>query len=62
MQRMQTDPQYREYSTQAVAESVGYKNAVSFTKSFKRKTGMTPFQYSRIAASETLHPEISPKQ
>lgn len=36
---------YREYSTQAIAESVGFKNADSFTISFKKKTGLTPYQF-----------------
>lgn len=36
---------FREYTTQAIAESAGYKNADSFTKSFKKKTGITPFTF-----------------
>lgn len=36
---------YRKYSTQAIAESVGFKNANSFTKSFKKRTGVTPVQF-----------------
>lgn len=36
---------FREYTTQAIAESVGFKNADSFTLSFKKKTGLTPFQF-----------------
>ncbi|KXH79711.1 helix-turn-helix domain-containing protein [Chryseobacterium kwangjuense] len=35
----------RGYTTQALAEMVGYKNGTSFAKSFKEKTGVTPFQY-----------------
>lgn len=35
----------REYTTQAIAEIVGYKNADSFTTSFKKRTGVTPFQF-----------------
>jgi YesN/AraC family two-component response regulator len=35
----------RKYSTQAIAESVGFKNAVSFTKSFNKRTGVTPVQF-----------------
>jgi YesN/AraC family two-component response regulator len=38
---------YRKYSTQAIAESVGYKSAVSFTRSFKKRTGVTPVQFLR---------------
>jgi AraC-like DNA-binding protein len=36
---------YREYTTQAIAESAGFKNADSFTTSFKKKMGVTPFQF-----------------
>lgn len=36
---------FREYTTQAIAESVGFKNADSFSTSFKKKTGVTPFQF-----------------
>ena len=42
---MITNPTYRKYSTQAIAESVGFKNAVSFTKSFNKRTGVTPVQF-----------------
>ncbi|WP_164974439.1 helix-turn-helix domain-containing protein [Flavobacterium amnicola] len=40
-----TNPTYRKYSTQAIAESVGFKNAISFTKSFNKRTGVTPAQF-----------------
>lgn len=40
-----TNKKYREYSTLAIAESVGFKNADSFTSSFKKKTGITPFTF-----------------
>lgn len=39
------DSKFREYTTQAIAESVGFKNADSFATSFKKKTGVTPFQF-----------------
>lgn len=42
---MISNPIYRKYSTQAIAESVGFKNAVSFTKSFNKRTGVTPVQF-----------------
>lgn len=42
---MLTNPTYRKYSTQAIAESVGFKNAISFTKSFNKRTGVTPVQF-----------------
>ncbi len=36
---------YRAYTTQAIAESAGFKNADSFASSFKKKTGVTPYQF-----------------
>ncbi|MDB0037839.1 AraC family transcriptional regulator, partial [bacterium] len=42
---------YRKYSTQAMAESVGYKSAVSFTRSFKKRTGVTPVQFLKSVES-----------
>ncbi len=36
---------FREYTTLAIAESAGFKNADSFSTSFKKKTGLTPFQF-----------------
>lgn len=42
---MINNPVYRKYSTQAIAESVGFKNAISFTKSFNKRTGVTPAQF-----------------
>lgn len=38
---------YRKYSTQAIAESVGYKNATSFARSFNKKTGLSPVQFAQ---------------
>lgn len=41
------NPVYRKYSTQAIAESVGFKNAISFSKSFSKRTGVTPIQFTK---------------
>lgn len=38
---------YQKYSTQAMAESVGFKNAISFSKSFSKRTGVTPIQFAK---------------
>ena len=45
--QMISNPMYRKYSTQAIAESVGFKNAISFTKSFSKRTGVTPSQFAK---------------
>lgn len=39
------NPIYRKYSTLAIAESVGFKNPISFTKSFKKRAGVSPAQF-----------------
>lgn len=44
---MISNPKYRKYSTQAIAESVGYKNATSFARSFNKKTGLSPVQFAQ---------------
>lgn len=47
---------YRKYTTQAIAESAGFKNADSFTSSFKKKTGVTPYQFiDEIKKRESIH-------
>ena len=45
IEKMINNYQYRKYTTQAIAESVGFKNSVSFSKSFSKKTGFTPTQF-----------------
>ncbi|MFE3867528.1 helix-turn-helix domain-containing protein [Flavobacterium sp. LS2P90] len=45
IKEMISNSTYRKYSTQAIAESAGFKNAVSFTKSFNKRTGVTPVQF-----------------
>ncbi|MGH2664558.1 helix-turn-helix domain-containing protein [Flavobacterium sp.] len=49
---MISNPTFRKYSTQAMAESVGYKNAVSFTKTFSKRTGVTPVQFIKKLESQ----------
>jgi AraC-like DNA-binding protein len=43
---MITNPAYRKCSTQATAASVGFKNASSFAKSFRKRTGVSPAQFA----------------
>ena len=45
IEQIYSNTRFREYTTQAIAESAGFKNADSFTTSFKKKTGKTPFQF-----------------
>ena len=39
------DKKVRAYTTQAIGEIGGYKNAKSFTRIFKKYTGITPYQF-----------------
>lgn len=50
---MITNKSYRKYSTQAIAESVGYKNATSFTKLFNKKTGLSPVKFAEKLNADT---------
>lgn len=43
--RLKNDVFFRCYSIQAIAEEVGYKSADSFTKYFKKDTGLNPSFY-----------------
>jgi AraC-like DNA-binding protein len=43
---MITNEIYRKSSTQIIAESVGFKNADSFAKSFRKRTGVSPAQFA----------------
>lgn len=40
-----TNKKLHNYTTQSLAEHVGYKNGDSFAKIFKDKTGLTPYQF-----------------
>jgi len=40
-----SDKKIRNYTVQSLAELIGYKNGSSFSKIFKDKTGITPFQF-----------------
>ncbi|WP_442265793.1 helix-turn-helix domain-containing protein [Tenacibaculum sp. ZS6-P6] len=42
---LSTDKKVRAYTTQAIGEIGGYKNAKSFTRIFKKHTGITPYQF-----------------
>ena len=42
---IQKDSKYRKYTIQALGEEIGYTNASSFSRSFKKFTGLTPTNY-----------------
>ncbi len=44
---------YEKMTIQAVYEEVGYTNAVSFIRAFRKVNGMTPSEYLKISREET---------
>lgn len=42
---LSNDKKVRSYTTQAIGEIAGYKNAKSFTRIFKKYIGITPYQF-----------------
>ncbi len=51
---------YANYTMQAIYQDVGYKNAASFIRAFKKFYGMTPSEYQRLVLSET--PAVSSEE
>ncbi len=45
IKRLQTDKQFRKYAIKHIAKEVGYKSPESFTKHFKKTTGINPSYY-----------------
>lgn len=43
---------YGNYTTEAIAEGVGFKNRTTFINAFKKETGMTPYQYLKLTKRE----------
>lgn len=44
---------YQNYTMQAIYEAVGYKNATSFIRAFKKVYGMTPSEYQKLALAHS---------
>lgn len=45
VETLKSTPKLREYTIQALAQEVGYTNASSFTRAFKKHIGMTPSDF-----------------
>ena len=45
LQKLVESPYFRNYTLQAIAEEVGYKDANTFVRVFKKQTGLTPNYY-----------------
>lgn len=52
--RLSDEDNYGQYTTEAIAESVGFKSRSAFANSFKKVTGLTPSQYKKIVKEENL--------
>jgi YesN/AraC family two-component response regulator len=42
---MITNEHYRKQPMQSIAENAGFKNAISFEKIFRKRTGVSPAQF-----------------
>ena len=45
LQKLKETPYFRKYTLQAIAEEVGYKDANTFVRVFKKQTGLSPNYY-----------------
>ncbi|HRE77614.1 MAG TPA: helix-turn-helix transcriptional regulator [Flavobacterium sp.] len=45
LQKLKDAPYFRNYTLQAIAEEVGYKDANTFVRVFKKQTGLSPSYY-----------------
>ena len=43
---------FKNYTIEAITESIGYRSRTTFISVFKKNTGLTPSEYARIARSE----------
>jgi len=43
--KLKEDSRFRSYSVKSISEEIGYKSPVSFTKYFKKRTGLLPSVY-----------------
>ncbi|WP_160128741.1 AraC family transcriptional regulator [Kordia antarctica] len=53
--RLKTDTQFRKYAIKHIAFEVGYKSPESFTKHFKKATGIYPSYYIKELAKHNKH-------
>lgn len=53
IKNLEENPTVRKYSIEAMAASIGYKNASSFSRIFKNYTGITPSEYLNKKYSKT---------
>ena len=52
VERLKTDEYFRKYTLLAIANELGFKKSESFTKAFKKVTGITPAYYIRELKKE----------
>ncbi|MGC4041152.1 MAG: helix-turn-helix domain-containing protein [Flavobacterium sp.] len=45
LQKLHDNRQFSNYTLQAIAEEVGYKDATTFVRVFKKQTGLSPNYY-----------------
>ncbi len=54
IKNLEEKPIMHKYSMQGLAESIGYKNASSFTRAFKKFMGISPSQYLKEKYSKNM--------
>lgn len=52
LRELKNNPKFRNYTIQAIAEEIGYKEASAFFKAFKKHTGITPSFYIQELTNE----------
>lgn len=52
--RMFLNPAYSQYTLEAIVERLGYKSRSSFSKTFKKVTGLSPAEFIKLAHEEKL--------
>ena len=53
IERLKKDRKFTKYSIAAIADEVGYTNASSFTRVFKKQTGKTPSEFIKSIGVNT---------
>lgn len=52
--RLKNEPQFRDYTIQAIAEEVGFKTAQSFSVTFHEKTGLYPSYFIKQLVKQNI--------
>ena len=45
IEKLKSDPKYRNYTIKSLGEEIGYRNASAFARAFKKHKGVTPSEF-----------------